>query len=242
MKIAIVGFGRFGQFWAKTLKPFGEVSVFNRSDQNKVAKQIGVKFEKFDRLNELRNVDLVFVSVAISATEKVMRKIGPFIGKNTIVADTCSVKVMPCKWLKNIFPNNETVGIHPMFGPDSAKNGTVGKHIVICPLKISKKNIILIKKIFRKLGLEIIEVTPEEHDRQSAYSLALVHFLGHGLDRLCLDKIQIKTQGFERLMELKENVTHDSWRLFEDMQKFNSYAKEVRESFTRALREVDKQV
>ncbi|MDH4358840.1 MAG: prephenate dehydrogenase/arogenate dehydrogenase family protein [Candidatus Berkelbacteria bacterium] len=242
MKIAIVGFGRFGQFWAKALKPLGEIVVFNRSDQSETAKKLGVKFFAFDKLREIESADIVFTCVAISATEEVMKKMAPFVKEDMIVADTCSVKMLPCNWLKNIFPKSETVGIHPMFGPDSAKHKTAGMHVAVCPIKISKANLRKLRGVFHKLKLKIFEVTPEEHDRQSAYSLALVHFLGRGLDRLRLGEIQIKTRGFEHLMELKDNVMHDSWRLFGDMQKFNPCARRVRQSFTRALREVDKQI
>jgi prephenate dehydrogenase len=242
MKIAIIGFGRFGQFWAKTLKPFGEVIVFDKSDMSTEAKRIGVRLETFDNLSQLSRVQLVFIAVSIRATEMVIKQIAPFIGKKTIVADVCSVKVLPCKWLQKHLANSQTVGTHPMFGPDSAKSGLRGKQVVICSLNISKANLSKIKKIFEAMELSVIEVSPEKHDRESAFSLAMVHFLGRGLDQLELDKIQIKTKGFERLLELKGNVTHDSWQLFEDMQKFNPYAKEARKALTKALSRLDKQI
>jgi prephenate dehydrogenase len=157
-----------------------------------------------------------------------------------VVMDVCSVKTLPCQWLNENFKEPvEIMGTHPMFGPDSAKSGLKGKQIVLCPLRISSQKLNEIKNIFQKLELEVIETTPEDHDQQTAYSLALVHFLGRGLEKLDFDKINIKTYGFDIISQIRENVSNDSWQLFEDMQKLNPYSEEVREIVLESLKEVD---
>ncbi len=240
MKIAIIGFSRFGQLWTRLMKNFGEVTVFNRSDQSETARQLGVSFFSFDQLEEIGKADLVFIAVAMSITEEIIKKIKPFIKSDTVVMDVCSVKVFPCQWLEENFSDSiQIMGTHPMFGPDSAKSGLKGKQIVLCPLRIDQEKLDQIKNIFKKLELEIIETTPEDHDKQTAYSLALVHFLGRGLEKLDFNKINIKTYGFDIISQIRENVSNDSWQLFEDMQKLNPYGKEARKELLESLQAVD---
>ena len=122
MTIGIIGFSRFGQLLAKILKPYGEVFVCNRSDRSAKAKELGVEWTS---LEQVCQADWIFVAVAISATEEIIKKIASLLKKGSLVMDVCSVKVYPSQWLKKYIPrNNEIMATHPMFGPDSAANGT----------------------------------------------------------------------------------------------------------------------
>ena len=242
MTIAIVGYSRFGQLWADILKPFGRVVVFNRSDKAALASRAGVEFWRFNKLDEISKADLVFFAVSISSFEEVIEKTKPHLKKTAIVADVCSVKAAPCRLLKEYLRGFQTIGTHPMFGPDSAKGGLRGRQIVVCPLEISKANIKNIKKIFLGLGLKIVEMTPLQHDRQSAYSLALVQFLGRALVGLPLGDIHIRTLGFEYLLEIKANTARDSLGLFYDLERFNPYAREARHRLISRLEKIDRQI
>lgn len=242
MTIAIVGFSRFGQLWARLMKPFGPVTVFNNSDKKDIAEDLCVEFCDFSQLAKISQANLIFLAVSISATEEVIRKIAPHVSPEAVVLDVCSVKMMPCKWLEENFREPvQIMGTHPMFGPDSAQEGLAGKQIILCPLRISAEKLGKIRHIFEQLQLAIIETTAEEHDRQTAYSLAMVHFLGRGLEKLRLDGISITTLGFERLLQVKDNVSHDSWQLYLDMQRYNPYAASARKQLLDALYNVERQ-
>ena len=43
-------------------------------------------------------------------------------------------------------------------------------------------------------------------------------------------------------MKILGTVENDSWQLFEDMNQFNPYAKEVRESFVTSLKNIIKRL
>ena len=237
MTVGIIGFSRFGQLLAKILKPFAEVLVYNRSDKSREAKELGVPWSS---LEQVCQCDWVIVSVAISATEDMIKQIAPLLKKGNLVMDVCSVKVLPAEWLeKYISKNNEILATHPMFGPDSAKNGTKDLQWVICPLRISIATLNKVKEVLNKLEVKIIETNPVEHDRQAAISLSLVHFIGRGLEEFGIKPLEISTLGFERILRVNETVTHDSFQLFLDMQKFNPYAKETRERFIESLDKVN---
>ncbi len=241
MKIAIVGFARFGQLWADLMKQFGQVMVFNRSDKADLAQ--GMEFYTFDRLDKIQEADYIFCCVAMSATLETLERIKPFVKDGVVVMDVCSVKVLPCQWLEEVFGSEadriEIMGTHPMFGPDSAKTGLTDKQMVLCPLNISQDKLDFVKGIFNELKLKIIQTTPQDHDRQTAYSLALVHYLGRGLDRLDLDSIYITTLGFDRLLEIHGNVVNDSQELFNDLEKLNPYAQAARQKLRQVLDDLE---
>ena len=238
--IGIIGFGRFGQLIAKHLKKFGPVLVFNRSNKSRQVKALGCKWTS---LEEVAQADLVVLAVPISEIEKLAKKIKKLIKPPTIVMDVASVKVLPCRWLKKHLPKEiEILATHPVFGPDSIQNGLEDLSIMVCPLRIKKRNLDKILKIFKKLKLEIIRTTPEKHDREIALSLGLVHFLGRGLEKLEIKPLTISSVGYERLLGVCDTVRNDSWQLFRDMQEFNPYAKKIRKKYLQALEEVSKKI
>jgi prephenate dehydrogenase len=240
MTIGIIGFSRFGQLLAKILKPYAEVIVCNRSDKSAEAKELGVTWSS---LEQVCQADWVIVSVAISATEELIKQIAPLLKKGSLVMDVCSVKVLPAEWLeKYISKDNEVMATHPMFGPDSAANGTKDLQWVLCPLRISETILNQVKEVLNKLEVKIIETTPEEHDRQAAISLSLVHFIGRGLEEFGVKHQEISTIGFERLLKVNETVTNDSWQLFLDMQKYNPFATETRLKFIKSLETVNNKI
>ncbi len=240
MTIGIIGFSRFGQLLAKILKPYAEVLVFNRSDKSKLVEGLGYQWVS---LEEVCQCDWVFVAVAISAIEEMIKKIAPLLKKGTLVMDVASVKVFPAKWLNSyISPDNEIMATHPMFGPDSAKDSTNGLQWILCPLRISSERLSEVNEVMKKLGVKVIETTPKDHDQQAAISLSLVHFIGRGLEEFGLVKQQISSLGFERLLKVNETVQNDSIQLFLDMQNFNPYTKEIRKKLIKAFKKVNKKI
>lgn len=240
MEIGIIGFSRFGQLLAKILKPHAEVFVYNRSDKTQDAKNLGVNLVDLEKVCQC---DWVIVAVAISAAESMIKQIAPLVKKGSLVMEVCSVKVLPAKWLQSYLPQEiEIMATHPMFGPDSAKEGTKDLQWVICPLRISSERLNQVKNILNQLSVKIIETTPEDHDEQTAVSLAMVHFIGRGLEEFGIKDLPIKTLGYERLLKVNETVTHDSFQLFLDMQRFNPYTKAMRKKFLLSLKKVNKKI
>ena len=144
MKIGVYGLGRFGSFWAESLSGTGnEVVAYSRS------KHTPPKGVRMATEEEVLNADLLFFSVAISSFEDVLKTVGKKIGKNTIAMDTCSVKKYPMEWMnKNIPDDIYTIGTHPMFGPDSGKNGLKGLPVVMCPMKEKAERYEKVKGVF----------------------------------------------------------------------------------------------
>lgn len=84
------------------------------------------------------------------------------------------------------------------------------------------------KDIFTNIGLVIKEMTCEEHDKYAAESQGVTHFIGRTLDDFGLKPTPIDTLGAEKLSEVTDQVRHDTWQLFLDLQRYNPYTKDVR--------------
>ena len=99
--VSIYGYGRFGKFWAEHLKETFHIKVFSRRGlQNQdLSPGLGVCNEK-----EIYNCDTIVYCVAISALQDVLKEGKPHCKPGTIFFDTCSVKMLPSKWMKEYLP------------------------------------------------------------------------------------------------------------------------------------------
>lgn len=239
MEIGILGFGRFGQFLAKILKKKNKIYVYDIiKKRSKMAEKLGVSFLN---LEEILKKKLIILAIPISEMENVLKKIKDKVGKGQIIMDVLSVKEYPVSLMKRYLPQQvEILASHPLFGPDSAKEGLEGLQIVFYPLRIKEKNLKKIKKMFRGLKLKIIEATPQEHDRQTALSLCLVHFIGRALEEMKLPSLKMTTLGYQKLISVFKMAKNDSLKLFQDIQKYNRFAKIYRQRFLKALLKLNK--
>ena len=117
LKIGVVGFGRFGQFIARTFSQHGEVIVTSRSDYTDIANNMGVKYTSLSDpasfLNE--GLDVILFAVSILSFETTIRYFAPhiesYISKSRrtlggpLIVDVLSVKEHPRKVLLGILPN-----------------------------------------------------------------------------------------------------------------------------------------
>lgn len=234
MTIGIIGYGRFGQIWAKELKKFGQVKIFDQDNKYSTS-----------NIKKVCTADILFLCVPISQIKNISKKIAPILTQKTLVLDVCSVKVYPVRVLKKYLPKNQPIiATHPLLGPDSVKKsgGFMNHKIVVCPIRTSvhqKKNILC---IFKKIGLKIIVTSPENHDRQMANSQGLIHFIGRGIENLNLKPQELYTPDYLSLLHIKDMVVHDTWQLFFDMEKYNPYTKNIRIKFLNRLLKLEKKI
>ncbi|MHC1604729.1 MAG: prephenate dehydrogenase/arogenate dehydrogenase family protein [Candidatus Methanofastidiosia archaeon] len=233
--LGIIGFGRFGQLVAKNLKDHFTIFASNRTDKRKEAKRVGVAYTG---IKECAGKDIVVLCVPISSFEDVLEQIAPFLKRGALVVDVCSVKERPVRAMKKLVPEKcECIGTHPLFGPDTAKNSIKGKSIVLCPVRTKKTENII--KFLENLGLEVTMVTPKEHDKQMAKSLALIHLFGKALLEVGIEDIELTTPTHDKLMDLVKIVRNDTEQLFEDMHIYNRFTPGIRKSLIEKLAEIN---
>jgi len=235
--IGIIGFGRFGKLMASYLSQDFEVLIYDRLDKSFQIEQCGAVPAQLD---VVCRQNFVILAVPISGFKDTLKKIASFLKEDTIVVDVCSVKEHPVAWMKELLPEHISfLPTHPMFGPDSAADSLNGRKIVMCKERIDEIRYRKIASYLASKGLIVIETTPREHDEQIAVSLALTHFIGRSLSVFGAKTQLIDTEGYKRLLHILEVVEHDTWQLFEDMNRYNPYAKGKRAAFMNALNRIE---
>jgi len=82
-------------------------------------------------------------------------------------------------------------------------------------------------------------MSDEDHDKLIAWTLCLTQFIGRSLGKLNLPETEIATRGFIELMNIVRRSNADTEQLFIDMNKYNPYAKEMREKVISAFNEIN---
>ncbi|MBX9850316.1 MAG: prephenate dehydrogenase, partial [Cytophagaceae bacterium] len=175
------------------------------------------------------------LAIPVQYLEELLLEIKTFVKPKSVIFDLSSVKVKPIDlMLKHLPKDVEIIGTHPLFGPQSGKNGIAGLNIVICPVR-TKKNGNLSRFFSEELKLNVLERTPENHDQQMAYVQALTHFIGRSINEMDIPDVEQKTPAYQYLLDIKRNLGRDSMDLFLTIELENPYAKEVRENFIKEL-------
>lgn len=229
-KLSIIGFGRFGKTIYRLLKDDFDIVLFNRSKINTQDLKLSKNTIITQDLNEVYKSDTIIYTVPISIFEEIISAHQKYFKPGQLLIDMLSVKVYPSEIFKKYLKHTRTQALltHPIFGPDSAKNGFENLTIVIDKFKASNENYECWTKYFKDKKLNVIEMSAEEHDQTAADSHGLTHFIGRLLDDFGLQKSRMDTLGTKKLLEIKEQTCNDSWQLFTDLQQYNPYTKDMR--------------
>ncbi len=178
-EVGLVGFGRFGKLAYRYLRRGKKLRIYNHNPE-KIR-----NIPERATLEETLAAQLIVLCVPISGMEEFCKTMSPFLREGQIVVDTCSVKVRPVEWMLTHLPETvEILGSHPLFGPDSGKEGIAGLKIALCPVRIKDKAYQSIRRYLEGLGLVTIQATPEEHDRQVAKGQAVFHLIAQAMKQL----------------------------------------------------------
>lgn len=222
MRAGIIGYGRFGKLFVEIFSKHFHFEIYDKKFELN-------ENEKVTLFKNFRSCEFIFFAVPISQLEKSATEIAPYIDHHSLIADLCSVKEYPINILNKLFPNNEILGIHPLFGPESVKVDLYNHQIVLVSKNASSKMVQELIQVFQKENLKIIEMSAEEHDEQMAWTLCLTQFMGRGLGRLPLPKNKIGTKGYFELLDIVNRANADTEELFIDMNKYNRYSEDMRE-------------
>ncbi|KAK4854295.1 hypothetical protein QYF36_021861 [Acer negundo] len=250
LKIAIVGFGNFGQFLAKPMVRQGHtVLAYSRTDYSDVAREMGVSF--FSNADDLfeEQPEVILLCTSILSTEKVLKSL-PLkrLKRSTLLVDVLSVKEFPRNlFLQNLIPDFDILCTHPMFGPESGKNGWNDLAFVFDKVRIGCNETRVSRcgrflDIFAREGCRMVEMSCAEHDWHAAVSQFITHTIGRALEKLGLESTPIDTKGYETLLKLVENTAGDSFDLYYGLFMYNVNAMEQLERLDLAFESLKKQL
>jgi arogenate dehydrogenase (NADP+) len=148
LTIGIVGFGRFGQFIARTFAKHGKVVVTSRSDYTEVANAMGAQYVPLAEPDAFlaNDLDVIILATSIVSFDSTVRKLVPYLEthikdgkKGPLVVDVLSVKEHARRIMLERLPEEcDILCTHPMFGPDSGKNGWQNLNFVYEKTRVDK--------------------------------------------------------------------------------------------------------
>lgn len=240
MPIGVIGFGRLGRLLVRYFAKDFDIRVYDVKPRPKEIRALGAVPAT---LKEACAQETVILCVPIAAFERTITRIKGLLARNALVIDVCSVKEHPVRAMKRLLPKSvDILATHPNFGPDSAAQSLSGHKLIICKVRIGNKRFAKVRQALLKKELNIIEMSPAEHDRKMASSLVLTHFIGRALGGYGAQTTGIDTEGYKRLLRILQTVQNDSWQLFTDMNRFNAYARPMRRKLLKVMRGIDARV
>lgn len=257
LSIGIIGFGRFGQFIGQYFTKYGNVIATSKSDYTTIASEMGIKFIPLDDGLESfvidENLDVIVLATSIVSFRDTVIDLVPYLEKRMmggncpLIVDVASVKEHPRQILLDLLPEEcDILCTHPMFGPDSAKNGWRGQTFVYEKTRINKvlldpyleveendssssteayvegmDRMERFLSIWEEEGCNMIPLSCSDHDSYSANSQFITHLVGRILGVQGLKATPIDTTGFQSVLRLIETTNADSFDLFYGLYKYN---------------------
>ena len=232
MRIALLGYGSFGRTLGslmadagidyRALDPMADIPAPHRASA----------------LPELL-AGAGLVVLAVPGPRAVLEELRPLLEPSQLVVDVGSVKVKPVRTLEEVLGARVPwVGTHPLFGPRSLARGERPLRVVICPNALHPEAAPRARRFYEQLGCEIIEQTPEAHDRVMAYTHALTYFVARGLmDAGTGQATPFAPASFQALARTIDTVRAGE-HLFNLLQNENPFASQARRHLLRTYTEI----
>jgi prephenate dehydrogenase len=236
--LGLIGVGAFGALCLRHLAGHFRVTACDpRPDLAEVAARYGVAA---GTLAEVARQDIVVLAMPVAALGQVAGDIAPHLRPGALVIDVCSIKTRPMEILRDTLPDHvDIVGTHPLFGPQSGRDGIAGLRIAVCPGR-GHRAALVAGFLRRVLALRVTVTTPEAHDREMAYVQGLTHLISRTVVAMELPPLSLTTTTFEHLMRMVDTVRHDSDALFRTITQDNPYVGEVKAAFFTAAGQVER--
>jgi len=194
------------------------------------------------QINDLsRLCNVIVVAVPISATSEIIKKVGPLLTKDQLLMDLTSFKDEP---VKRMLANSkaEVIGCHPLFGPQ-LKDAS-GQNVILCPAR-GKKWMSWLKGVFKKNKMNVLEATPENHDKMMAIVQALNHFntiiLGMALAQTNIELTEINrfsTPILRAKLDIIKKVFTESPDMYIDIITGNPETGKMLDIYEKALKDI----
>lgn len=218
--LALIGFGAFGRLTADLLKPHCRILVCDPSESARAAAlHAGLSVIALPGVAE---ADIVLLCVPVPQLGQTLSALAPHLRPGQLIADVASVKSAPAALMQNLLPDHvDLLATHPMFGPQSAAAGTRGLQLVLCPLRGTswRRRAAFLRKT---LGLRVLLSTPDQHDREAAFTQGLTHLLARAMRDLG-PAPKLRTKSFDLLDQAFAMVRDDAPEVFDAVTRDNPH-------------------
>ncbi len=237
IEISIIGCGRFGSFWGKHISRFYKTSFYDLDESRKERVE---PHGDWLPLEECLAKDYIFLTIPIRQMPIFLKENSALFRPGSIVVDCASVKMAVVDWFEQYLPDTVFYAAsHPLFGPDSAKDGLQGQAITLQPVRIPFRNYNLLVKLFsEKMALQVLNISAHEHDRLMAWNLSLIHHLGRTFYGMQIAKLPLMMYNLSHMNRIARIAANDTEELFQDFYLFNPFAEMVRDQFLESFNRI----
>lgn len=234
MSVGILGFGRFGKALGGLLEEHGH--AYSALDPGATVP----KERRSPHLEDLISThEFIAVAVPVPALRHVLATVAPLLRPHQVLFDVGSVKTGPFQWMEELLGTAPHVGTHPLFGPVSLARAERPLRVVLCPSPRFPGAAARVGGLFASLGCEVLEQSPEDHDRVMASTHALTFFLAKGLLEVGAgSNLPFAPPSFHAIQRTLESVRGDAGHLFATLQNENPFALSAREGLLEALQAI----
>jgi len=191
-------------------------------------------------LEPMGALDLIVVSVPISATPAVVRVIAPLLRRGAVLAEIASLKGESYSALVEASHLGVTpLCVHPMFGPSTGS--LRGRVVAVVPVADADEEQRLAQRLFP--GADLITLDAGRHDRCMAAVLSLPYALNLALARVLAkeDLVLVSRMAgstFALQYTLAQSVAGESSTLIRDLLRENASLEPLLGAFVGSLEEV----
>lgn len=239
----IIGYGHFGAFLARSFKRHGQVLVTD-ADTDKLPTRNGSV--RAASIEEIARADVVVAAVPFTTLAATLKELRDLLPPKTVVMDVVSTKARSTQLFEEILAEHPNlIASHPLFGPPSMKKLQPGQRLVVT-LEKGKQAAKFRRFLEKTIGLEVISLSAEEHDRAMAYMQALPFFIARALveiDVLDLPHRELLAiPSFEKLASIAMIEEHHTDDMFDTSQRSNPFAEEARQMFLQVLTRLHEEI
>ncbi len=238
MKVTVIGLGLIGGSFALALKAKGVatevVGVESSSRHAQKALELGIVDRVLPLAEAVEGADLIAIAVPVDAIPQIAIKILNRVTDRQIVIDMGSTKSELCELISQHPARCRFVATHPMWGtefsgPEAATaDSFAGRNVVICQKELSDADAVeAVEGIYRKLGMDILEMDAEQHDLHAAYVSHISHITSFILSTTVLEKereeeaiFNLAGGGFDSTVRLAKSSA-DTWMPIFMQNKYN---------------------
>ena len=198
-RVAIIGVGLIGGSVGLACRARGLANEIRGADPDtehrKAAMALGCADEVVaDAGDAVEGADLVVLATPVGAIGRALEQILPHLASAAVVTDVGSVKAPVAAAMDRLVPGGRGVPGHPIAGRERSGPAAasadlfVGARCVLTPTPATGSAAVrLVRDLWKGLGAEVVEMSPERHDQVFAAVSHLPHIVAYALMGAILD-------------------------------------------------------
>ncbi len=198
-RVAIIGLGLIGGSVGLACRARRLANEVRGSDQDQGHREQAITLRCVDRAFDdpvaaVQGAELVVLAIPVGEISSAIERIGPHLAPGAVVTDVGSVKGPVATAMERLLPGGQTVPGHPiagreMSGPKAASAELfAGATCVLTPTRTTNPAALRrVRDLWRGLGADVLEMTPDRHDRIFAAVSHLPHIVAYALMGVMLD-------------------------------------------------------